>query len=68
VDPEARQPDLDAIATDLEDVETALQRLDDGSYWVDEVSGEPLAESTLADRPTARRAAPSDDGTGRPTV
>lgn len=56
VDPEATEPDLEAIATDLADVETALARLDDGSYWVDEVTGQPLPEATLAARPTARRA------------
>ena len=64
VDPEARQPYLDDIATDLADVETALERLDDGSYWIDEVTGEPLADSTLADRPTTRRAIPDDGGDG----
>jgi hypothetical protein len=28
-------PDLDAIAADLAAVETALARLDDGTYWSD---------------------------------
>ena len=56
VDPGGPEPDLDVVATDLADVETALARLDDGSYWFDEVTGEPVDESTLAARPTARRA------------
>jgi RNA polymerase-binding transcription factor DksA len=54
------EPDLDAIATDLADVETALGRLDDGTYWTDEVTGEPLPDDVLAGRPTARRSPPPD--------
>lgn len=52
------EPDLDAIGRDLADVEIALARLDDGTYWTDEVSGGPIAEELLAARPTARRSAP----------
>ncbi len=48
--------DLDAIERDLDDVHTALGRLDDGSYWTDEVTGEPIPDQVLADLPTARRA------------
>lgn len=51
----APEPDLDAIARDLADVETALARLADGSYWRDEVTGAPLPDEVLAARPTARR-------------
>ena len=51
-------PDLDAIATDLADVETALDRLDEGTYWTDEVSGAALSDELLAERPTARRSPP----------
>jgi hypothetical protein len=54
------EPDLDAIATDLADVETALGRLDDGTYWTDEVTGEALPDDVLADTPTARRSPPPD--------
>ncbi|CAN5788301.1 hypothetical protein BH24ACT5_BH24ACT5_04480 [soil metagenome] len=53
VDPD---PDLDRIAAELADVEQALARLDDGTYWTDEVTGEPLADDVLAESPTARRA------------
>ena len=51
--------DLDAVERDLADVESALSRLDDGSYWTDEISGEPLDDELLAERPTARRAEPA---------
>jgi RNA polymerase-binding transcription factor DksA len=49
------RPDLDLIERDLADVEIALARLDAGTYWVDEVTGEPLPADLLADHPTARR-------------
>ncbi|MCU1360774.1 MAG: hypothetical protein JWN99_2063 [Ilumatobacteraceae bacterium] len=48
--------DLDRIEGDLADVEIALARLDSGEYWRDEVTGQPLDESLLAEHPTARRA------------
>jgi hypothetical protein len=48
--------DLDAVERDLAGVERALQRLDDGSYWSDEVTGEAIADDVLAADPTARRA------------
>ena len=51
-----REPvDLDAIEADLTGVEAALGRLDDGTYWSDEVTGEPLSDELLADDPVARR-------------
>ena len=46
--------DLDAIAADLADVETALTRLEAGTYFTDEVTGEPLPEAFLIANPTAR--------------
>ena len=49
--------DLDRVERDLADVEVALERLDAGSYWSDEVTGEPLDDELLANRPTARRTA-----------
>ena len=48
--------DLDAIDQDLTDVETALQRLDAGTYFVDEITGAPLSREMLNANPTARRA------------
>ena len=49
-------PDLDAIERDLADVETALARLDDGTYWTDEVTGAPIPDAVLDEHPAARRA------------
>jgi RNA polymerase-binding transcription factor DksA len=48
--------DLDVVEQDLAAVERALDRLSDGTYWTDEVTGEPIPERVLADDPTARRA------------
>jgi hypothetical protein len=48
-------PDLERIAGDLADVERALERLDDGSYWTDEVTAEPIPDDVHAEDPTARR-------------
>ena len=49
-------PDLAAIERDLTAVESALAALDDGSYWVDEVTGDPIPDEVLAANPVARRA------------
>ena len=51
--------DLDAIERDLNDVQTALERLNDGNYWTDEITGEPIADDVLAAHPTARTATPT---------
>jgi RNA polymerase-binding transcription factor DksA len=48
--------DLDAVERDLAGVEAALARLDEGTYWTDEVTGAPLPDDLLAADPTARRA------------
>ena len=47
--------DLAAIERDLAAVEAALPRLDDGSYWVDDVTGGQLPDELLAVDPVARR-------------
>jgi RNA polymerase-binding transcription factor DksA len=47
--------DVDALARELDDVEVALARLDDGTYWTCEVSGEDLPMELLAHDPVARR-------------
>jgi len=54
--PAASPLDLDGIDQDLTDVETALQRLNAGTYFVDEITGAPLSQDLLNDNPTARRA------------
>lgn len=46
--------DLEAIAAELADVETALARLEAGTYFTDEVTGQPLPEAFLVANPTAR--------------
>ena len=48
---------LDEIEAELDDVEKALERLDDGSYGSCEVCGEALPDEQLAASPTARRCA-----------
>jgi RNA polymerase-binding transcription factor DksA len=53
---ESAPPNLDGIEQDLADVETALARLEAGTYWTDEVTGQPIPDEVLAQRPTARRA------------
>lgn len=47
--------DLDTIESDLAAVEAALSRLDAGTYWTDEVTGEPLPEAVLEENPLLRR-------------
>ena len=50
--------DLDRMERDLADAETALARLDAGTYFTDEVTGEPLAPEVLGADPLARRNRP----------
>jgi RNA polymerase-binding transcription factor DksA len=51
------QPDLDAAERDVEDVEQALRRLDDGTYDTCEVCGGSIPDAVLEASPTARRCA-----------
>ena len=46
---------IDGIERDLADVEAALARLDAGTYWTDEITGQPLSNELLSRRPLARR-------------
>ena len=48
--------DLIGIEKDLADVEIALSRLEAGTYWTCEVTGESLSDELLASQPTIRRA------------
>ena len=48
--------DLDAVERDLAAVEVALDRLAEGTYWTDEVTGEPIADDVLTHDPLVRRA------------
>ncbi len=47
--------DLDAVEQRLADVEAALARLESGTYWTCEVTGQPLPDELLLADPTARR-------------
>jgi RNA polymerase-binding transcription factor DksA len=47
--------DLDAVARDLDGVQAALERLAEGTYWTDEVTGEPIAPDVLDADPLVRR-------------
>jgi RNA polymerase-binding transcription factor DksA len=57
----AGQSSLDELAEDLAGVEQALERLEDGTYWTDELTGDPLPDELLEADPTARRAPPRPD-------
>ena len=49
--------DLDEVARELDGVEVALERLDAGTDWTDEVTGERLPDELLEADPIARRLA-----------
>lgn len=53
--------DLDAIEADLTDVQRALDRLNEGSYWTDEVTGETIPDDILEAYPLARTVAATLD-------
>lgn len=48
------QRDLDAAERDVDDVEAALSRLEDGSYGTCEVCGATIAEDLLVAEPARR--------------
>jgi RNA polymerase-binding transcription factor DksA len=45
---------LEQLEQDLAEIEAALQRLDEGTYGVDEVTGDPIAAERLDAYPVAR--------------
>jgi RNA polymerase-binding transcription factor DksA len=45
---------LESLEADLAEIEAALQRLEEGRYGVDEVTGEPIDRARLEAYPTAR--------------
>ena len=45
---------LEGLEADLAEIEAALQRVDEGTYGVDEVTGEPIDPARLEALPTAR--------------
>jgi RNA polymerase-binding transcription factor DksA len=48
--------DVDAIEQEIANVETALERLAAGTYFVDEITGSLMSDDVLAADPTARHA------------
>ena len=46
---------IDAIELDLNGVDTALDRLEKGTYFADEITGAPLRVEFLSANPLARR-------------
>jgi len=52
----ASKPDLNEIEADLLAVDAALERLEAGTYFTDEVTGQQLSEELLTNNPIARRA------------
>ena len=55
VEAAALEVDLDATAADLDGVDAALRRLDDGTYGTCEVCSVELPDDVLAADPTTRR-------------
>jgi RNA polymerase-binding transcription factor DksA len=49
---------LEGLEVELAEIEAALQRLDDGTYGVDEVTGQPIDPARLDAFPTARTNVP----------
>jgi RNA polymerase-binding transcription factor DksA len=45
---------LEQLERDLAEIEAALQRLDEGTYGIDEVTGDPIAPDRLEAYPVAR--------------
>lgn len=54
--PHDAPPDLDALESDLAGVSAALERLEEGTYWTCEVTGEEIPDAVLAANPVTRRA------------
>src|SRR3954449_13007284 len=52
---------LEGLEADLAEIEAALQRLDEGRYGVDEITGDPIDPARLDALPTARTNVPTND-------
>jgi RNA polymerase-binding transcription factor DksA len=50
---------LEQLEAELAELEAALARVDDGTYGLDEVTGEPIDPARLDALPTARRNVPA---------
>jgi RNA polymerase-binding transcription factor DksA len=49
------EPSIDDIERDLADVEAAMTRLESGTYWTCEVTGQPIPDEALDSNPLIRR-------------
>ena len=45
---------IEDVHNEIEEIDLALQRVDDGTYGIDEVTGEPIDPARLEAEPTAR--------------
>jgi RNA polymerase-binding transcription factor DksA len=45
---------LESLETELAEIEAAVERIDNGTYGVDEVTGKPIDAARLEAQPTAR--------------
>jgi RNA polymerase-binding transcription factor DksA len=45
---------IEDLQNELEEIDLALRRIDDGTYGIDEVTGEPIDPARLEAEPTAR--------------
>ena len=52
---------LERLEDELAEIEAALQRVDDGTYGIDEVTGEPIDVARLEAIPTARTNVSTED-------
>jgi RNA polymerase-binding transcription factor DksA len=51
------EPDLERAERDVDDIERALDRLDQGTHGTCEICGAPIAADVLAATPTVRTCA-----------
>jgi RNA polymerase-binding transcription factor DksA len=56
---------LEQLENELAEIEAALQRLDEGTYGIDEVTGDPIAPERLEAIPSARTNVDTTDGESR---
>lgn len=54
-DRQVEESELEQVRAQLAEVDAALQRIEDGTYGVSEVSGEPIPDERLRAVPYARR-------------
>ena len=56
---------LEQLEAELDELQAALARVDDGTYGFDEVTGDPIDSERLEALPTARTNIDPSDGTSR---